>query len=96
MLKHFTQIRHAWLIALMVFVLGGLQIVQASPLHDHSQHTVDGGLCHVPLGDGALPTVLPGSIPVFQNFPRFYLVVLAPSQGNPSPYQGRAPPRITR
>jgi len=96
MLMQFTQIRHAWLIALMVFVLGGLQVVQASSLHDHSQHTVDCGLCHVPLGDGAAPSELVGSISAPLNFPLFFLVVLAIPQGNPSPYQGRAPPRITR
>lgn len=95
MLKQLTHIRHAWLIALMVFVLGGLQVIQASPLHDHSQHTVDCGLCHVPIGDGVAPSDPAAVIPAPQNAPSFALLVLITPARNPSPYQGRAPPRIT-
>lgn len=80
------------LISLMAFSLVGVQVLQASPLHQHAQHSVDCALCHLQLSDDAeihyqsvvtrlakivLKTSLPGT---------FYSFI------SPSPYQGRAPP----
>lgn len=84
--------RRYGLIALMLFVFAGVQVVQASPLHDHSHHTVDCGLWHVPVADApASPaTVLPDYVaqgPALLPIPASF-----PQATRPSPYQGRAPP----
>jgi hypothetical protein len=80
----------------MAFTLVGVQVAQASPLHHHIQlqHTVDCALCHLQLSDDVLvhyrylPTVAPGAAPNPLAPTRFY------SFSSPSPYQGRAPPRL--
>lgn len=85
--------RRILLIALMAFTLIGVQLVQSSPLHDHTQHSVDCALCHLHFGDDALVqrnmsvAVIAHSVPYAQYLREFY------SFNNPSPYQGRAPPR---
>jgi hypothetical protein len=80
------------LISLMAYALIGVQVLKASPLHQHAQHSVDCALCHLQLSDdaeiqyqnviirlaGVALRVIPAST--------FYSFV------NPSPYQGRAPP----
>jgi len=80
------------LISLMAFSLIGVQALQASPLHQHAQHSVDCALCHLQLSDDAevqyqsvitrLATVILKTI----SAGTFYSFI------NPSPYQGRAPP----
>ena len=96
MLKRYQQIRHALLIALMAFTLLGVQLVQALPLHNHAQHSVDCALCHLQFNDDASthPTLavafIAHSVPYAQYLREFY------SFSNPSPYQGRAPPFLTR
>ena len=93
MLKPMLQLtRRFGLIALMLFVLTGVQLLQASPLHDHAQHSVDCVLCHVPLADAPPPQH--GMVPTFAT-----AVATATdpasnfrSSRTPSPYQGRAPP----
>jgi hypothetical protein len=93
------DIRHQFLqastIVLVVFMLLGVQVIQASPLHDHAQqHSVDCALCHLQFGDDAavrqapaLPVVAAVAAPVVA-LPGFYL------SSTVSPYQGRAPPRF--
>ncbi len=81
------------LISLMAFTLIGVQLVQASPLHQHAQHSVDCALCHLQLSDDAeiqyqnvitrLLTIALKVVPAST----FY------SSISPSPYQGRAPPQ---
>ena len=84
--------RRYGLIALMLFVLAGVQVVQASPLHDHAQHTVDCGLWHVPLTDATeasaalVPDYVAQGIVLLPTATRFV------RNSRPSPYQGRAPP----
>ena len=86
------KIAQLLLISLMAFTLIGVQALQASPLHQHAQHSVDCGLCHLQLSDDAeiqyqnIITRL-AQTPV-KTLPAssFYTFV------SPSPYQGRAPP----
>ncbi len=92
-LLHFGQLaRRYGLIALMLFVLAGVQVIQASPLHDHTQHSVDCGLCHVPVADSC--TAPRGIVPEFEGGHALLPCRAASFHGshNPSPYQGRAPP----
>ena len=79
-------------IILMVLTLGAVQVVQASPLHDHSRDTVGCALCHMPVIDDPGAQSLP--IPIFtqQCSAINAQSVPATQSGNPSPYQGRAPP----
>lgn len=86
--------RRYGLIALMLFVLAGMQVIQASPLHDHAQHSVDCGLCHVPVADA--PATPHGIVPEFDTRPAALptLAAVFLSSHNPSPYQGRAPPTL--
>lgn len=86
--------RRYGLIVLMLFVLAGVQVVQASPLHDHTRHSVDCGLCHVPLADAQ--TTQHGVVPDFETAAAALpvLAVSFHSTHNPSPYQGRAPPLL--
>jgi len=86
--------RRYGLIALMLFVLAGVQVLQASPLHDHAQHSVDCGLCHVPLADA--PSSAQGLIPEFDATTTALPCLAADVHDthNPSPYQGRAPPAL--
>lgn len=87
-----SQLKKYLLVTLAVFMLAGIQIVQASPLHDHTRDSVDCALCHLQLGDEALlrPTLgvafIAHNVPYAQYLREFY------SSTNPSPYHGRAPP----
>jgi len=80
------------LISLMAFTLIGVQALQASPLHQHAQHSVDCALCHLQLSDDAeiqYQNVITRLIQTtFKTRPpgTFYTFL------SPSPYQGRAPP----
>ena len=93
-LKRFHNIRQALLIALMALSLVGVQVAQSSPLHQHTQHTVDCALCHLQLSDDVLvhyqfaPTFVPSLAPEAAALTQFY------SLSSPSPYQGRAPPPL--
>ena len=81
------------LISLMAFTLIGVQLVQASPLHQHTQHSVDCALCHLQFSDDAeiqyqnvitrLAAITLKIVPAST----FYSFI------SPSPYQGRAPPQ---
>lgn len=90
--RYSHQVRQLLLISLMAVALIGVQLVQASPLHEHASHSVDCALCHLQLSDDALfqsardpASVAPGTYryPPLKNFANLR---------NPSPYQGRAPP----
>ena len=94
MLQQLTRFRKAWLIALMVFSLGAVQLLQASPLHDHTRDAVSCALCHVPLSDD--PAEHDSSLlPVFliSSGTTIRYLALSPSVHNPAPYQSRAPPQ---
>lgn len=86
--------RHVLLIALMAFTLAGAQLAQASPLHDHAQHSVDCALCHLQLSDDVLARV--EFAPVARSNARPAVLAPAPfyTLCPPSPFQGRAPPRF--
>lgn len=94
MLNRYRHLRQVLLIVLMAFTLVGVQLVQVSPLHDHTQEKVDCALCHLQFSDDALVQhrlTLPFSAAATQvgaTLPRFY------AASSPSPYQGRAPPRL--
>lgn len=99
MLRQSLQARRLWLVALLATLLLAVQLVQASPLHQHSthsSHSVDCTLCHLPSLDDpqAQRVVLPT---------RADLSALLPHSIEPDftsvcavPYQGRAPPVLTR
>jgi hypothetical protein len=79
-------------ISLITLALIGVQVIQASPLHDHSDHVVDCGLCHfssteITFDDSPVitPSINPRNIAV----PRTETVV---SESARLSYQGRAPP----
>lgn len=94
MLNPLSQYRQFWLIALMIFMLGAVQLVQASALHDHTKETVDCALCHAPLSDDPGTPSIPKPNFKTQGSYRFFLAQqLIPSR-SPAPYQGRAPPVI--
>lgn len=80
------------LISLMALSLIGIQALQASPLHQHAQHSVDCALCHLQLSDDAEIQYQY----VITRLARIALKVLPANTFysfiNPSPYQGRAPP----
>jgi hypothetical protein len=83
------------LIALMAFMLLGVQVLQHSPLHNHAHEIVDCAMCHVQtLGDD---TEHEQSL-VVSGIAIAILVVtesIAPTLNCLcSPYQGRAPPPI--
>jgi hypothetical protein len=94
MLNRFRQMRHVLLIALMALTLLGVQVAQSSPLHQHTQHSVDCALCHLQLSDDVLvryqfaPAFVPSLAQAAVALTQFY------SSASPSPYQGRAPPRL--
>ena len=94
MLNRYQQLRQILLIALMAFTLLGVQLIQSSPLHNHTVHTVDCALCHLQLSDDTLvryQSEVPykaASAPVVAAAPVVYL------SASPSPFQGRAPPLV--
>ena len=88
------KFRRCLLLWLMTLSLLGVQLVQGSVLHQHTQHSVDCALCHFQLSDDSefsspcpLPTISQGS-------PCLVAVLLVLPTANPSPYQGRAPPEV--
>jgi len=92
----FTLLKHCrnlWLVSLLALTVFGGQVLQASPLHNHTQETVDCALCHLQtLGDDtvidhSLPLTVTGSISIAAAF-----VPATPAAPFTSPYQGRAPP----
>jgi len=86
------QLRKYLLVALAVFMLAGAQLVQSSPLHDHTRHSVDCGLCHLQLGDDVLLQPSPGVAFIAHSPPHAQYLREFVSFSSPSPYQGRAPP----
>ena len=91
-LRSYKELRSYLLIALMALTLVGVQFLQSSPLHDHTQHSVECAVYHLSFSDDALfdrnvaVAAIARSVPYSQYLQDFY------SFGNPSPYQGRAPP----
>lgn len=90
LLKH---CRNLWLVSLLALTVFGGQVLQASPLHNHAQETVDCALCHLQtLGDD---TVIDRSLPLAVSSPASIaaaFIPAAPATPFASPYQGRAPP----
>jgi len=83
-------------ISLITLALVGVQVIQASPLHDHSDHVVDCGLCHFSFSEIAVDDS-PAS--TLTNIPRHYAVpdaVRVASEPVRLAYQGRAPPRFNK
>jgi len=83
------QVLLVWLLALSLL---GVQLVQQSGLHDHSQDVVDCALCHFDSFDHQLPNIVERpfhetgiSEPVFVHHSAYF----SPQY---SPYLGRSPP----
>ena len=86
------QGRHLLLIGLMAGMLLGVQLLQASPLHQHAQHSVQCTLCHLQSGDAALlqhPLDLSLITPAGVTGSH---AVAAPATAARLHYQSRAPP----
>jgi hypothetical protein len=85
--------RKFWLAALLALTVFGAQVLQASPLHDHAQETVDCALCHLQtLGDDTeVARSLPIAVQQQQTPPKAAFAAYV-SLLSPAPYQGRAPP----
>ena len=90
LLKH---CRNLWLVSLLALTVFGGQVLQASPLHNHAQETVDCALCHLQtLGDDSeyahgLVQLVPATRATTAVLPP-----ATPAAPFTSPYQGRAPP----
>lgn len=91
-----TRSRHWLTIPLIVLVLTGIQVVQASPIHDHLDHVAGCALCHyngnshaVPVAGQVAPAVKSGQVYTDDG----YSLITA---SRPSPFQGRAPPLLFR
>ncbi len=79
-------------ISLITLALIGVQVIQASPLHDHSNHVVDCGLCHFSSTEIAIedsPVVTPSTTPRYFSVPRTINITAKSIRLS---YQGRAPP----
>jgi hypothetical protein len=85
--------RKFWLVALLALSVFGVQVLQASPLHNHAQETVDCALCHLQtLGDDTeVARSLSIAVQHQQALPGSTLTAHY-SLHSPAPYQGRAPP----
>lgn len=94
--RYRQQVRQLLLISLMACALIGVQLVQASPLHQHASHTVDCALCHLQLSDDALFEHRTSAAPAASGARYNQLIAEFYSFRNPSPYQGRAPPLFFR
>jgi len=84
--------RHWLKISLIILVLTGIQVVQASPLHDHLDHVAGCALCHYNGNSHAIPVICQ-QIPVVKSHgiltvSDYSLIPVS----QPSPFQGRAPP----
>jgi hypothetical protein len=86
------QLRPLLLIGLMAGLLLGVQLLQASPLHQHTQHAVECTLCHLQAGDTALLQQAPALPFVAGTAPSGTLLVAFAISTTTSPYQSRAPP----
>ncbi|MDR0781810.1 MAG: hypothetical protein LBF16_14155 [Pseudomonadales bacterium] len=85
--------RRLLLLLLLSVTLLGVQLVQDSPLHQHTQHTVDCALCHFQLSDDSEHSPQ-WHVFVAPQCPQLGLVaVVAAFDPTPTPYQSRAPPR---
>lgn len=90
------QRTRAWLLAAMAVVLLGVQVLQFSPLHNHTLAVDDCALCHLqPLGDDSEHE---------QALPETQLLAITvalvdhsstPQARSHTPYQGRAPPFLS-
>ncbi|MBT6042362.1 MAG: hypothetical protein HOH14_02580 [Gammaproteobacteria bacterium] len=87
-----NRLQQIFTICLITLSLLGVQVIQASPLHDHGDHVVDCALCHFDNTEDALLTTA-------QPQPRFdsnaiysvadnNFIVLLPHHS----FQSRAPP----
>jgi hypothetical protein len=89
-----THYRRLLLLLLLSVMLLGVQLVQESPLHHHTQHTVDCALCHFQLSDDSEHSP---QLHLFVAPQRPHLgpvAVATPFDLTPAPYQSRAPPRV--
>jgi len=86
------RLRQLLTIFLITFAVCGVQVIQSSPLHDHSSHVVGCALCHFDSGDAPSESTLvncpvaSGGAKAVDSVPSFESITL-------SPYQSRAPPR---
>jgi hypothetical protein len=95
LLHRFLQTRRLWLVALLASVLVAVQLVQASPLHEHSSHSIDCGLCHLPAVDD--PRAQQAPVAAISDLPvqLLHSAALCFSSHCSVPYQGRAPPAVS-
>jgi len=90
--QQLKQWRPLLLIGLMAGLLLGVQLLQASPLHQHTQHAVECPLCHLQAGDTALLQQAPALPFVAGTAPIGDFKVIFAVSTTTSTYQSRAPP----
>jgi len=87
-----NRLQQIFTICLLTLSLLGVQVIQASPLHDHGDHVVGCALCHFDNTETALPTTAQPQ-PRFDNKAIYavadsHFIVFLPYQS----FQSRAPP----
>jgi hypothetical protein len=80
-----------WLLALSLL---GVQLVQHSGLHDHSQHVVDCALCHFDSFDHQLSGIVESFLPEAGAPEQIFIPAPAYLSPQYSLYLGRSPPQV--
>jgi hypothetical protein len=91
LLSHY---RRLLLLLLLSFTLLGVQLVQDSPLHHHTQGSVDCALCHFQLSDDSEHSPQLHAFVAPQRSHQAPPTVTAVFDLAPAPYQSRAPPQV--
>ena len=79
-------------VALITLTLAGIQVVQASPLHDHVSHFNGCALCHFSGTEAVIPaTPVTLDIPIGRSHQPVPVITLHDTS-SPSSFRSRAPP----
>lgn len=87
--------RHFYTVVLLILALSGVQVVQASPLHDHSTHVVDCGVCHFSASEATVDDSPVTSISVTPAQFTIARAIQVTNNRTRLAYQGRAPPSFS-
>ena len=92
--KNMALTRQLLTVLLLILTLLGVQVVQASPLHDHSTHVIDCGLCHFSASECAIDDIPVITVSVTQSHFSIRKTVDVALDTTGLSYQGRAPPHL--
>lgn len=87
-----TRLQQILTAVLITLALCGTQVIQASPLHDHTGHITGCALCHFSANEAAIPATPVGIKPAEGPARLPVLVVSSHDKTSPSPFKSRAPP----